>query len=66
MLASVFKCQRGATSIEYVLIAALVAVICIAAFAGLGDTIFTAHDDTANRFCTTIGKTYTSATGDCS
>jgi len=44
--------QRGATAIEYGLIAALIALACIIAFQSLGlnlETIFTTINDALNR-----------------
>lgn len=46
------KDQRGATAIEYGLIAALIALACIIAFQTLGlnlETIFTTINDALNR-----------------
>ena len=38
--AAVFKDQRGATAIEYALIASLISVAAIAAFHNVGDKVF--------------------------
>ncbi|KGB53536.1 Flp family type IVb pilin [Sphingopyxis sp. SE2] len=49
---TLLKDQRGATAIEYGLIAALIALACIIAFQTLGlnlETIFTTINDALNR-----------------
>lgn len=49
---TLLKDQRGATAIEYGLIAALIALACIIAFRTLGlnlETIFTTINDALNR-----------------
>ncbi|MEQ8968725.1 MAG: hypothetical protein RID91_23105 [Azospirillaceae bacterium] len=43
-------CTRGATTLEYALIAALLAVVCAAALGNLGDTVGGLLQDTAVAF----------------
>jgi len=43
-------CNRGATALEYALIAALLAVVCAAALGNLGDTVGGLLQDTAVAF----------------
>jgi len=42
------RCERGATAIEYALIASLVAVAIIGAVTGLGQSTATMYENTAN------------------
>ncbi len=51
-LTTLLRDQRGATAIEYGLIAALISLACIIAFQSLGlnlETIFTTINDALNR-----------------
>lgn len=54
----VFKNENGATSIEYGLIAALVAIAGILAFTTLGDTMAGTFLEVTNLFCTAIGNEF--------
>jgi pilus assembly protein Flp/PilA len=52
MLKSIFKSERGATAIEYGLIAALIAVVCIGAFTAIGNNM----RGTLNKVATNVNK----------
>lgn len=50
--------EKGATAIEYALIAALVSIAAVVAFGATGETILEAFSGITEDFCTAIGKDY--------
>jgi len=54
------KDESGATAIEYGLIAALVALVCVVGFTSLGGTVNATFDEVADTLCTSAGGTYAS------
>ena len=62
MVRSFLKDESGATAIEYGLIAALVALVGVAAFTALGDSVTETFDEIADELCTGAGGTYTDTT----
>ncbi len=62
MVRSFLKDESGATAIEYGLIAALVALVCVAGFTALGQNVDDTFAEIASQLCTSAGGTY-AATG---
>ena len=47
-LTRLFRCEKGATAIEYALVAALISIAALAAFQNLGDKIDTMFNNVSN------------------
>jgi pilus assembly protein Flp/PilA len=47
-LTEILRCERGATAIEYALVAALISIAALAAMQGLGNKINTMYNNVSN------------------
>jgi pilus assembly protein Flp/PilA len=47
-LIDLFRCQRGATAIEYALVASLISIAALVAFQNLGSKIDTMYNNVSN------------------
>ena len=56
------KEEKGATAIEYGLLAALIGVAIVVGATSLGDQVNSKFDDVARELCESDGKTYTPGT----